>query len=141
MTMDPTLPRGGSGLDTLRLCIKDFLATRRLNWLKKEDTMVKTDQSPLLADSTMVYDSIGNLAQGGQAREWTASAGQTASTWQTEAKVLGTCSRSLALTLILQQSLTVASVFTVGHIGTVELGAVSLATSMFDQRNLYDQLH
>merc|ERR1711881_108138 len=49
-------------------------------------------------------------------------------TWQREAKVLAKYSRSLIVTFILQYSLTVASVFTVGHIGKVELGAVSLAS-------------
>ncbi|KAJ9644718.1 hypothetical protein H2201_006129 [Coniosporium apollinis] len=56
------------------------------------------------------------------------AAGKIHTTWQREAKVLAKYSRSLILTFILQYSLTVASVFTVGHIGKVELGAVSLAS-------------
>lgn len=56
-------------------------------------------------------------------------AGKIQTTWQREAKVLARYSRSLILTFILQYSLTMASIFTVGHIGKVELGAVSLATS------------
>jgi MATE family multidrug resistance protein len=58
-------------------------------------------------------------------------AGKIQTSWQREAKVLAKYSRSLILTFILQYSLTMASIFTVGHIGKVELGAVSLATSMF----------
>lgn len=58
-------------------------------------------------------------------------AGKIQTTWQREAKVLAKYSRSLILTFILQYSLTMASIFTVGHIGKVELGAVSLASSMF----------
>ena len=54
--------------------------------------------------------------------------GMIHTTWQREAKVLAKYSRSLIVTFILQYSLTVASVFTVGHIGKVELGAVSLAS-------------
>ncbi|KIW01827.1 uncharacterized protein PV09_06679 [Verruconis gallopava] len=54
--------------------------------------------------------------------------GMIHTTWQREAKVLGRYSRSLILTFILQYSLTMASIFTVGHIGKVELGAVSLAS-------------
>lgn len=57
------------------------------------------------------------------------SAGKIQTTWQREAKVLTRYSRSLILTFILQYSLTMASIFTVGHIGKVELGAVSLASS------------
>lgn len=55
-------------------------------------------------------------------------AGNVKTTWQREAKVLGRYSRSLILTFFLQYSLTVASVFTVGHLGTIELGAVSLGS-------------
>jgi MATE family multidrug resistance protein len=54
--------------------------------------------------------------------------GMIRTTWQREAKVLGKYSRSLIVTFILQYSLTMASIFTVGHIGKVELGAVSLAS-------------
>lgn len=54
--------------------------------------------------------------------------GKIQTTWQREAKVLAKYSRSLILTFLLQYSLTVASVLTVGHIGKVELGAVSLAS-------------
>lgn len=49
--------------------------------------------------------------------------GMIHTTWQREAKVLGKYSRSLIVTFILQYSLTLASVFTVGHIGKAELGA------------------
>lgn len=50
-------------------------------------------------------------------------------TWQREAKLLTKSSAPLILTFMLQYSLPVASIFTVGHIGKTELGAVSLATS------------
>ncbi|GAB7356643.1 hypothetical protein MBLNU459_g7363t2 [Dothideomycetes sp. NU459] len=56
------------------------------------------------------------------------ASGKIKTTWQREAIVLGRYSRSLILTFLLQYSLTVASVFTVGHIGKLELGAVSLAS-------------
>lgn len=54
--------------------------------------------------------------------------GKIQTTWQREAKVLATYSLPLMATFLLQYSLTLASVFTVGHIGTEELGAVSLAS-------------
>jgi MATE family multidrug resistance protein len=55
--------------------------------------------------------------------------GLITTTWQREDKTLARNSAPLILTFVLQYSLTVASIFTVGHIGKVELGAVSLAHS------------
>jgi multidrug resistance protein, MATE family len=55
-------------------------------------------------------------------------AGKIQTTWQREAKVLAKYSAPLMVTFVLQYSLTVASIFAVGHIGTAELGAVSLAS-------------
>ncbi|KAK5660305.1 hypothetical protein OQA88_12845 [Cercophora sp. LCS_1] len=62
--------------------------------------------------------------------QWEAAvaAGQIKTTWQREAKTIGTYSRSLIVTFLLQYSLNAASIFAVGHLGTLELGAVSLAT-------------
>ncbi|KAM0713163.1 hypothetical protein Q7P35_000615 [Cladosporium inversicolor] len=54
--------------------------------------------------------------------------GQIQTTWRREAKVLVQYSAPLMLTFILQNSLTLTSVFTVGHIGKIELGAVSLGS-------------
>jgi MATE family multidrug resistance protein len=59
-------------------------------------------------------------------RQWEAAvaAGKIKTTWQREAKTLFRYSSPLIVTFILQYSLTVASIFTVGHLGKVELGAV-----------------
>lgn len=59
-------------------------------------------------------------------RQWEAAvaAGKIKTTWQREAKTLFRYSSPLVVTFILQYSLTVASIFTVGHLGKVELGAV-----------------
>jgi multidrug resistance protein, MATE family len=54
--------------------------------------------------------------------------GKNQKKWQQEAKVLAKYSRSLILTCMLQYSLPIASIFSVGHIGKIELGAVSLAS-------------
>jgi MATE family multidrug resistance protein len=54
--------------------------------------------------------------------------GNIKTTWQREFKTLSTYSGPLMLTFILQNSLTLTSVFTVGHIGKNELGAVSLGS-------------
>lgn len=52
--------------------------------------------------------------------------GNIKTTWQRETKTLAAYSGPLILTFVLQTSLTLTSVFTVGHIGKNELGAVSL---------------
>jgi MATE family multidrug resistance protein len=63
-------------------------------------------------------------------RQWEAAvaSGKIKTTWQRESKTLWRYSSPLVVTFILQYSLTVASIFAVGHIGPVELGAVSLAS-------------
>ncbi|KAI9893801.1 MAG: hypothetical protein M1814_006018 [Vezdaea aestivalis] len=49
-------------------------------------------------------------------------------TWKREAKTLTRYARPLIASFLLQYSLTVTSVFTVGHLGKIPLGAVSLAS-------------
>lgn len=49
-------------------------------------------------------------------------------TWGREALIIGKYAMPLVLTFLLQYSLTVASIFTVGHLGKRELGGVSLAS-------------
>ncbi|KAJ9298288.1 hypothetical protein DTO271G3_3893 [Paecilomyces variotii] len=63
-------------------------------------------------------------------RKWeeAVAAGLIRTTWKREARVIGQYSAPLMLTFLLQYSLTVASIFTLGHLGKVELGAVSLAS-------------
>ena len=66
-------------------------------------------------------------------RQWEAAvaAGKIKTTWQREAKVLFKYASPLVITFILQYSLTVASIFTVGHLGKIELGAVRYVTDHF----------
>ncbi|KAK1073832.1 hypothetical protein LTR33_009906 [Friedmanniomyces endolithicus] len=54
--------------------------------------------------------------------------GKIQTTWQRETKCLLGNSAPLMLTFLLQSSLTMTSIFTVGHIGKIELGAVSLGS-------------
>ncbi|KAJ5102376.1 hypothetical protein NUU61_004598 [Penicillium alfredii] len=63
-------------------------------------------------------------------RKWeeAVTAGLIHTTWKREAKVIGKYSLPLMVTFLLQYSLTVASIFTIGHLGKEELGAVSLAS-------------
>lgn len=95
------------------------------------------DQPPKASDeSTPLLNGDSELPYGGQddpatitARwEEAVQAGKIQTSWQRETKTLISYSIPLMITFILQYSLTVASVLTVGHIGTVELGAVSLAS-------------
>lgn len=63
-------------------------------------------------------------------RKWeeAVTAGLINTTWQREAQVIVRYSLPLMVTFLLQYSLTVASIFTIGHLGKEELGAVSLAS-------------
>jgi MATE family multidrug resistance protein len=56
------------------------------------------------------------------------ASGKIKTTWQREAKTIVGYAAPLVITFLLQYSLTVASIFTVGHLGKIELGAVSLAS-------------
>jgi MATE family multidrug resistance protein len=51
--------------------------------------------------------------------------GKIKTTWQREAQTIAVYSRSLIVTFMLQYSINVASIFAVGRIGKLELGAVS----------------
>ena len=86
------------------------------------------ETTPLLGNPKLPYggqDSPRNLE-----KRWEQAVmeGRIKTTWQREAKVIARYSGPLILTFLLQYSLTVASIFTVGHIGKEELGAVSLAS-------------
>ncbi|KAL8782404.1 MAG: hypothetical protein Q9213_005407 [Squamulea squamosa] len=86
------------------------------------------DTTPLLGNPDLPYggqDSPETLD-----KRWieAVAAGMIHTTWQREAKVLFRYSAPLVVTFLLQYSLTVASIFVVGHLGTVPLAAVSLAS-------------
>ncbi|KAL8760487.1 MAG: hypothetical protein Q9184_003331 [Pyrenodesmia sp. 2 TL-2023] len=86
------------------------------------------ETAPLLGNPGLPYggqDSPENLD-----KQWTkaVAAGKIQTTWQREVKVLSRYSAPLVVTFLLQYSLTVASIFTVGHLGKVPLAAVSLAS-------------
>lgn len=52
--------------------------------------------------------------------------GKIHTNWLHESKILARYSRSSIITFLLQYSLNVASIVTVGHLGKIELGAASL---------------
>ncbi|KAJ9602708.1 hypothetical protein H2200_012902 [Cladophialophora chaetospira] len=87
-----------------------------------------SEATPLLGDPNLPYGGQDDPHNISQKWEEAVAAGMIQTTWQREAKVIARYSAPLMATFILQYSLTVASIFTVGHIGTVELGAVSLAS-------------
>ncbi|KAL8712964.1 MAG: hypothetical protein Q9220_002824 [cf. Caloplaca sp. 1 TL-2023] len=87
-----------------------------------------SETAPLLGNPELPYggqDSSENID-----KQWTeaVAAGKIHTTWQREAKVLSRYAAPLIVTFLLQYSLTVASIFTVGHLGKVELAAVSLGS-------------
>lgn len=110
-----------------------------------DDGEAPSEITALLGESSEPYGGVDNEDVNKKWEEAVAS-GKITTTWQREAVVLARYSRSLILTFLLQYSLTVASIFTVGqfiknfsqrldranltkgHIGKVELGAVSLAS-------------
>lgn len=91
-------------------------------------TVDPSETTALLGDPEQPYggqDTPENIT-----KKWeeAVAAGIIKTTWQREAKVIGKYSAPLVITFLLQYSLTVASIFTVGHLGKLELGAVSLAS-------------
>ncbi|CCC11817.1 hypothetical protein SMACR_04799 [Sordaria macrospora] len=104
---------------------------------------VGTETEPLLGEGRLRHrgaNGHGSIGNGGEPsardhaehlnQQWEAAvaAGQIKTTWQREAKTIAVYSRSLIVTFLLQYSLNVTSIFAVGRLGTLELGAVSLAS-------------
>lgn len=87
-----------------------------------------SDTSPLLGDAAQPYGGLDDPTIIKQKWEEAVKEGKIQTTWQREAKTLTSYSLPLMATFLMQYSLTVASIFTVGHLGTAELGAVSLAS-------------
>lgn len=81
------------------------------------DARRASETSPLLRQPT--HEQLNE--------QWEAAvaAGQIKTTWQREAMTIAVYSRSLIITFLLQYSINIASIFAVGHIGKIELGAVS----------------
>uniref|UniRef100_A0A060T8Q2 ARAD1D09042p n=1 Tax=Blastobotrys adeninivorans TaxID=409370 RepID=A0A060T8Q2_BLAAD len=108
----------------------------------EEATRLAREQQTLLDDNNISYETISDrppeLLTLGQAREeivetqkaWNAAVatGRVHTTVRRELIVLATSALPLTVTFLLQYSLPVASIFSVGHLGTAELAAVSLAS-------------
>lgn len=92
------------------------------------DPLEASETTALLGDPDLPYGGQDTHENINKRWEEAVAAGKIKTTWQREAKVLGRYSAPLIMTFLLQYSLTVASIFTVGHLGKVELGAVSLGS-------------
>jgi len=104
---------------------------------RPRDDVDEEAAAPLFAEPSEASALLGNGAQESYRtqherlnRQWEAAvaSGKIKTSWQREAKTIWKYSMPLVVTFILQYSLTVASIFTVGHLGPIELGAVSLAS-------------
>ncbi|KAL2126953.1 hypothetical protein VTI74DRAFT_11561 [Chaetomium olivicolor] len=124
-------PRRGLAGQAEKLYKRFFSTKVRLPGSDEEaprTVVVPDETAPLLSDRRR--SSAGQHARDSLNEQWDAAvaAGQIKTTWQREAKTIATYSRSLIVTFLLQYSLNVASIFAVGRLGTLELGAVSLAS-------------
>ncbi|KAJ9639596.1 hypothetical protein H2204_003666 [Knufia peltigerae] len=100
--------------------------------IRTNDEYPITETSALLshADPELAHErrTTDGCVKGPDATSKSVDDAFTQTTWQQESRVLAGYSVPMILTFLLQQSLTVSSVFAVGHIGTTELASVSLAT-------------
>lgn len=83
-----------------------------------------TERSPLLPGE---HGSVGSTSSDDVEDQWeeAVASGRIRTTWQREAKTVAQYSAPLIVTFVLQYSINVASIFAVGRIGKMELGAVS----------------
>ncbi|KAH8680883.1 MATE efflux family protein [Xylariales sp. PMI_506] len=89
-----------------------------------------SETSPLLPEGGLVVPSSQQQEHEHLNEQWEAAvaSGKIQTTWQREAKTIGAYSWPMIITFLLQYSVNIASIFAVGHIGKVELGAISLGT-------------
>lgn len=90
-----------------------------------EDEEDPTEQSPLLPGGPANGSIQQEHERLNETWEAAVASGKIQTTWQREAQTIAKYSRSLIVTFLLQYSISIASVFAVGHIGKIELGAVS----------------
>ncbi|PSK38059.1 hypothetical protein B9Z65_1250 [Elsinoe australis] len=117
---------GHSGFLARKLSIQQFVPRQSFSRGSAIEEDAVDETTPLVRNPNLPYggeDTPENID-----KKWNEAVahGEIHTTWQREAKVLGRYSRPLIFTFILQYSLTVVSIFTVGHIGKIELGAASL---------------
>lgn len=134
--LPPKHPRSGSSGPASRLASKlSFSGLRKVKSTPDEEAARGSyahEQTPLMGngggDPDRPYGGLDSPKTINKKWNEAVAAGKINTSWQREAKVLVKSSAPLILTFLLQYSLPVASIFTVGHIGKIELGAVSLAS-------------
>lgn len=87
-----------------------------------------SENTRLLGDPQLPYGGQDAPENIDQKWEEAVMAGKIQTTWQRESKVLVRYASPLVVTCLLQYSLNAASIFSVGYLGKVELGAVSLGS-------------
>ncbi|PVH97305.1 MATE efflux family protein [Periconia macrospinosa] len=131
--LPPKHPRRGSegmpsrGLSS-RLSFPSLTRAKSANTDEEAQRSQPSERSALLGNPELPYGGLDTPRTINQKWGEAVAAGKITTTWQRETKVLVKSSGPLILTFLLQYSLPVASIFTVGHIGKIELGAVSLAS-------------
>lgn len=128
----PKHPRSGSVGPATRIGPKtSFSILRKVRSTPDEESAGHDDPSEadaLLGDAAEPYGGLDSPKTINKKWNEAVAAGKINTSWQRETKVLCKSSAPMILTFVLQYSLPVASIFTVGHIGKTELGAVSLAS-------------
>ena len=133
----PKHPRRRSGSVASRPTGLLHQLRHKVSYISERSVAVEDDEQPANETTSLLNGHAREeLPYGGEDspenidKKWeeAVTAGKIQTTWRREAKVMARYSRSLIITFVLQYSLTVSSVFMVGHIGKVELGAVSLGT-------------
>ncbi|KAF1847418.1 MATE efflux family protein, partial [Cucurbitaria berberidis CBS 394.84] len=87
---------------------------------------IDTETTTLLGNSIKAYGSNSNRAADEDALILKEEISDDV--WRKESAVIAKSTAPLVVTFLLQYSLTVASVFTLGHLGKTELGGISLAS-------------
>ena len=82
------------------------------------------DTTPLLGDSSQPYGGYDEPGLIKQKWEEAVKEGKISTSWQRESKTLFEYSMPLMASFLLQYSIQIASIFTLGHIGPTELAAV-----------------
>ncbi|KAI2887191.1 hypothetical protein CBS76997_1016 [Aspergillus niger] len=98
--------------------------------MRRESGVEATETAALLGGQRRgsQYETVEDQEEIDRKWEEAVTAGLIQTTWKREAQVIGKNAAPLVVTFLLQYSLTVASIFTLGHLGKKELGAVSLAS-------------
>lgn len=121
----PKHPRGGAPTSTQS---KDKRRTKSGGSQQEVLNNDLSENTRLLGDPQLPYGGQDALENIDQKWEEAVMAGKIQTTWQRESKVLVRYASPLILSCVLQYSLNAASIFSVGYLGKVELGAVSLGS-------------